>query len=151
MKKELYKELEEIDSSLPKYKKDDIYTASDAYFDKMQESVLTKLKEKEESSKVVSLGINKWIMGIAASLIILVAAVFAFNHRQEPIDQIASSDIIEYLNIYVDDLNDSDFAMFLSEDDFSLAEETTLTSDDIENYLENNIDDINEEDLQQLF
>jgi len=151
MKKELYKELEEMESSLPKYKKDNIYTVSDAYFDKMQNSVLTRLKEKENTSKIISFGINKWIMGIAASLVILVAAVFAFNIKQEPIDQIASSDIIEYLNIYVDDFNDSDFAMYLSEEDFSMTEETTITLDDIENYLKNDIDDINEEDLQQLF
>ena len=151
MKEEIYKELENLDSALAKYKKDDIYNTSGKYFDEMQKSVLNKLENKERSPKIVSFGINKWMMGIAASLVILVAAIFAINQSSAPSDQLANNEIMEYLSIYVDDIDETDFARYLTEEDFSLAEETTINPDDIEKYLEENIDDINEEDLQQLF
>lgn len=151
MKKEIYKELEEMDSALTKYKKDDIYNVSDSYFEEMQKSVLSNLNKKEKAPKVVSFRINKWMMGIAASLLILVAAIFAVNRNSDTSDQLASSDIIEYLSVYVDDFDESDFANYLTEEDFSTSAETNINTDDIESYLENNIDDISEEDLQQLF
>lgn len=151
MKKEIYKELEELDSVLTKYKKDDIYNVSDSYFEEMQKSVLSNLNKKEKAPKVVSFRINKWMMGIAASLLILVAAIFAVNRNSDTSDQLASSDIIEYLSVYVDDFDESDFANYLTEEDFSTSAETNINTDDIESYLENNIDDISEEDLQQLF
>ena len=151
MKEEIYKELENLDSALIKYKKKDIYSPSGKYFDEMQKSVLSKLEKKEKAPKIISFGINKWMMGIAASLV-LIAAIFAFNHYNTVDEkQLAENDIIEYLNIYVDDFDETDFANYLSDEDFQIAEETSIDPDELENYLEENIDDISEEDLQQLF
>ncbi len=150
MKKEINNELKNMDSVLSKVKNGDIYNAPDNYFETMQNSIFEKLQQ-EKSPKVVSLRINKWIMSIAASLIIVVAVMFFIKQNSDTNAQLANSDIIEYLNVYVDDFDETDFAKYLNEEDLSISNETAINTDDIENYLDDNIDDLNEEDLQQLF
>ena len=151
MKEEIYKELENLDSALTKYKKDDIYNTSGKYFDEMQKSVFSKLEKEERSPKIISFGINKWMMGIAASLLILIVAFSAINQNPGDNKQLAENDIIEYLNIYVDDLDETVIASYLDSDDINLSSENSINPDELENYLENNIDEFNEEELQQLF
>ena len=151
MKKEIYKELEELDSFLSKHQKKDIYNVPDDYFDKMQKSVLEKLNIEDKKPKIISFGFNKWMMGIAASLVILVAAFFAFNQDSDTSIQLANNDIIDYLNMYVDDFDEADLAKYLGDEDITVTEKTSINIDDIEDYLKENIDDIDEEDLRQLF
>ena len=151
MNKEIYKELEELDSVLSKFSKNDIFSAENEYFEKMQDSVFSRLEIQKKSKKISSFRINKWMIGMAASLVIIVAVVFLINTDSNVSDKQVSNDaIIEYLSLYVDDLNELDIANYLSDSDFAQGEEATTNIEDIEEYLENDIDNISEEELQQL-
>ena len=151
MKQEIFDELMELKSSLPKSKDNYIYKAPEGYFDKMKDSVIGRISEEEKKSKLVRFR-RIWSVGIAAAVIFIIGIAVSLNHRTVISEDLSAeySQSFEYLIDNIDDLDESSIILAIEDiEEDGDSEEDSI--DDISDYLEENIDDISEEDLQQIF
>ncbi len=147
MKTEIKDELIEMDSKLSKFDNEKIFFPPDDYFDKMQNAVLENIGNAGKNQhRIIRL---RWMMGIAASLVLILSIVFMMGRTSPKQNALSIEDIYEYLDENVDMLDDEAITNIAK--DYNMHFDDPYYSDDLSEYLEENIDDISEEDLEQIF
>ncbi len=147
MKTEIKEELIEMDSILSKFDNEKVFLAPDDYYDRMQNAVLKKIENDGKSQqRIIRLS---WIMGIAASLALILGIVFMMGRTSTKQNALSIEEVYEYLDENVDMLDDEAITNIAK--DYNMNFDDFYYSDDLNEYLEENIDDISEEDLEQIF
>lgn len=140
------------------------------YFESLPDLVLERVKPQEEPEVAASPSVEKtpnWLdelinsvallfqpryaMRLAAVALVLTGGLYFFsNQGSTGIIAQAEADPLEEYGLALDDLNDDDLTLLLSE---ASSEELPASSEDIDQLLDHmleNIDDINDEDLESL-
>ncbi len=147
MKTEIKEELIEMDSILSKFDNEKVFLAPDDYYDRMQKAVLKNIENAgKKQHRIVGL---RWMMGIAASLVLILGIVFMMGRTSTKKNALSIEEVYEYLDENVDMLDDEAITNIAK--DYNMNFDDLYYSDDLNEYLEENIDDISEEDLEQIF
>ena len=140
MKKEIFKELEELNSSLVKIEKANIKNAPEEYFEKMQQSVFNKLDANNKPRKLRNLWIGYSLMGVAASLLLILSIYFLMGENDIPTmkTEFATSDIINYLSEDMEYIDEYTLMEYIDEEDFGNIQEIDIDDESIKDYLKEN-------------
>jgi len=113
----------------------------------MQNAILENIENGgKKQYKIVRL---RWLMGIAASLVMMLGIVFMMGRTSPKQNALTIEDVYEYLDDNVDMLDDE--AITNIAQDYNMSFDDVYYLDDLNEYLDQNIDDISEEDLEQIF
>lgn len=93
MKKDIYDELIELDSSLAEKKQFTFYKVDEKYFDKMQSEVSKKLK----THKSTSMKVAYQILSVAASVILIISFIWWIHKPQSAEIQPGMEESYQYL------------------------------------------------------
>ena len=149
MKSEIKSELEELKSGLANLDNSKIYSPPEGYFDKMQKSILDSIEtEMNQGNKVIKM---RWLMGIAASLMLVFGVLFMINSQSTTSDALTIEDAYEYLDDNIESIADESLADIIVEENYDFDEGFYPDNDALDDYLEESLDDITEEDLEQIF
>lgn len=134
--KDIEKELKELGSSLPRYKRiSDGLPAG--YFDRLEDEILSKTVRTQPAAKVIN--IQKWMPAIAAGLVLMITLLWSLSdtNTTSVTEQYDTDQIITYLmDDEIDYINGVDLET-LSIDPFE-----EMSYEDVERYLDDNLEDI---------
>ncbi len=149
MNTEIKRELEMLHSGLAKFDNSKIYKPADSYFDKMQHSVLSKIEGKGLGrNNIIKL---RWMMGIAAAFIFIIAVSFLINNQSNTKDTLSTEEVYEYFEENVDYLDDEAIAGIANDNELNFDDLFYSDSDELNEYIGEEIDDITEDELEQIF
>ena len=149
MKTEIKNELEELKSGLANLDNSKIYSPPEGYFDSMQKSVLDTIDiERRKANKVVKL---RWMMGIAASLVLILGVVFAMQFQTPKQDALSKEEIYEYLEENIESFDEESLTNLNTEIYTDFESESYPDNEILNDYLNESIDDLTEEDIEQIF
>ena len=149
MKSEIKSELEELKSGLANLDNSKIYSPPEGYFEKMQKSILDSIEtDINQGKRMIRL---RWLVGIAASLLLILGVVFMINSRSTTSNTLTMEDAYEYLDDNIESIDDESLTDIIVEEDYDFDDGGYPDSDVLDDYLEESLDDITEEDLEQIF
>jgi len=149
MKSEIKSELEELKSGLANLDNSKIYSPPEGYFEKMQKSILDSIEtDINQSKRIIRL---RWLVGIAASLLLILGVIFMINSRSTTSNSLTMEDAYEYLDDNIESIDDESLTDIIVEEDYDFDDGGYPDNDVLDDYLEESLDDITEEDLEQIF
>lgn len=151
------------------------FTVPENYFQSLPDLVLDQIKAEAEVAAVVNEPVTssapqiswldelinsvavffqpRYALRLASVAVLVIAGYFFMKNTTDPNDTLAQAEVnpLEMYGLSLDDLNDDDLAMLLSDDPLSDTEQQRL--DEIEPLLDellNDLDDIGDEDLEEF-
>ena len=120
------------------------FNTPESYFENLEDTILAKVELPKKEVKVISLKkkIFRIIPMVAAASIVLFIGLnaFIFNKTEEnPFDNLADSDVENWISNHINLIEDTDIAFTYTDIDFDESEliPNSISNDELENYLSN--------------